>query len=456
MSSVASTLTIGASPTSMLLTDIDALGERIATLSAQISVAKYHLLVLIREFDVREGWNNGFMTCAHWLSWRTGLAPGPAREKVRVARALATLPRISEALQRGRVSYSKARALTRVATPENEQKLLDFAVAGTASHGEKLIRAWRRVDLAIDREREAERHAARSLQIYQDDDGMYVVRGRLDPEAGAALVKALEAGSEVLYDEERERQAAPNDITPSQRRADAVGRVAEAALAGGLDQGTRGDRYQVVVHAETAALASSAVPVDSALPGVSDELALSELEGHDVPAGTSQRIACDASRVVMTHDRDGRILGVGRKTRVVSLALRRALAVRDKTCQFPGCDRTYCDAHHLQHWADGGDTSLDNLVLLCRRHHRCVHEEGYRAERSPDGHVQFIRPDNRTIPAVPPPLPPGVATLARLHEHLGRAGDACGAFPLPTWDGLSLDLTWAIDVMYSRSEQAAN
>ena len=206
-------------------------------------------------------------------------------------------------------------------------------------------------------------HDAHFQSVDRDeDDGMYVVRGRLDPEAGAALVKALEAGGELLYDEEKERQAAPNDVTPTQRRADAMGRVAEAALAGGLDQGTRGDRFQVVVHVDAATLTDAAA-YGSFRPGLGlDASSISAIEGRDVPAGTSQRIACDASRVVMTHDDDGRILDVGRKTRVVSPALRRALVARDKECQFPGCDRKYCDAHHLQHWAYGGATSLENLA----------------------------------------------------------------------------------------------
>ena len=117
--------------------DLDRLGDRIAELSARIQAATYALLVLIRQFDEQGGWRpGGFSSCAHWLSWRTGLAPGAAREKVRVAHALARLPLIGAAMQRGRVSYSKVRALTRVATPENEAALLDLALAGTAVHVE--------------------------------------------------------------------------------------------------------------------------------------------------------------------------------------------------------------------------------------------------------------------------------------------------------------------------------
>ena len=140
--------------------------------------------MLIREFDQQEGWGVGFKTCAHWLSWRTGIAMGPAREKVRVARALEHLPLLSEKMRSAELSYSKARALTRVATPENEEELMDFARVGTASHVERLVRAWRRVDRWEEEEQERERHSTRSLDIFPDEDGMYVLRARLDPEVG--------------------------------------------------------------------------------------------------------------------------------------------------------------------------------------------------------------------------------------------------------------------------------
>ena len=128
------------------LAELERLGDDIAELAAHIHAATYRLLVLICEFDQREGWGGGFKTCAHWLSWRTGIALGPAREKVRVARALEHLPLLSEMMLSGELSYSKARALTRVATPNNEEELRDFAQAGTASHVEILVRAWRRLD----------------------------------------------------------------------------------------------------------------------------------------------------------------------------------------------------------------------------------------------------------------------------------------------------------------------
>ncbi len=158
-------------PTSAPFADVERLGDEIAELAAHIDAATYRLLVLIREFDQREGWCVGFKTCAHWLNWRTGIAMGPAREKVRVARALEHLPLLSEMMRSGELSYSKARALTRVATPENEEELMDFARVGTASHVERLVRAWRRLDRWEEEALERERHSTRSLDIFPDMDG---------------------------------------------------------------------------------------------------------------------------------------------------------------------------------------------------------------------------------------------------------------------------------------------
>ena len=229
------------------------LGEQIAALAARLHAATYELLVLLRDFDDRTGWNNGFMSCAHWLHWRTGIDLGAAREKVRVAHALAALPRISATMQRGAISYAKVRALTRVATPDNEAALLDFAQAGTAAQTERLVRAWRRVDDLAAAEQEESRHLHRYLSTWLDDDGMVVIRGRLTPEVGAVVQRALEAATDRLF---RETQGMPrtknliDEVTPAQRRADALGLLAEAALAADLDRGSAGDRYQVVLHME--------------------------------------------------------------------------------------------------------------------------------------------------------------------------------------------------------------
>src|SRR6202171_3246757 len=142
------------------IAELDRLGDQIALLSAHVEAATGRLLDLIREFDARGGWGNGFRSCAHWLSWRVGLDPGAARERVRVARALAHLPLLKAALAQGELSYAKVRALTRVATPETEERLLGVGRAGTAAHVERIVRGWRRVDRHAEA-RESERQHER-------------------------------------------------------------------------------------------------------------------------------------------------------------------------------------------------------------------------------------------------------------------------------------------------------
>src|SRR5216117_172338 len=179
--------------------ELDRLGDEIAELSAHLEAATARLLDLIRQFDARGGWGNGFRSCAHWLSWRVGLDLGAAREKVRVARALGTLPRLARALARGELSYAKVRALTRVATPEAEERLLAVGRAGTAAHVERIVRGWRRVDRQAEVREAARRHGSRALHVYQDEDGMVIIRGRLAQEVGAVLVQALTAARQALY-----------------------------------------------------------------------------------------------------------------------------------------------------------------------------------------------------------------------------------------------------------------
>ncbi len=418
--------------------ELDRLGDEIAELSAHLEAATARLLALIREFDARGGWGNGFRSCAEWLSWRIGLDLGAAREKVRVARALGALPLIAQALERGEITYSKVRALTRVATPETEARLLGVARAGTTSHVERIVRGWRRVDRLVEARETARRHASRSLQVYQDEDGMVVLRGRLEPEVGALLLRALEAAREALYQKSQRTEAATGDeATPGQRQADALALVAETALEHGLDQGTPGERYHVVVHVDADALADPNSPGQSVVE-----------DGARVSAETSRRLACDARRVVMRHDPEGRVLDVGRRTRTIPPALRLALTHRDRGCRFPGCGLRFSQGHHIRHWSNGGETRLDNLTLLCRLHHRAVHEGGYRVERLPDGGLRFRRPDGRPIPEIPSPAAAPadpVGTLVARHREQGlniHARTAC-----PSWLGERLDLGWAVDVL---------
>ena len=431
--------------------DLDRLGDEIAELSAHLDAANARLLDLIREFDAREGWGNGCRSCAAWLAWRVSLAPGAAREKVRVARALGALPLLAQALGRGELSYSKVRELTRVATPETEERLLALGRVGTAAHVERFVRGWRRVDRKAEAQEASRRHAGRALQVYQDEDGMVIVRGRLEPEVGAVLIQALAASREALYQKAHTENVpvgtcsdvpvkAPGMARPTmpQQQADALGLLAETALHHGIDPGTPAERYQVVVHVDAPVLADLDAPGQSVLE-----------DGVRVPAGTSQRLACDATRVIMRHDPDGRVTEVGARTRTIPPALRRALHHRDRGCRFPGCGVRFGQGHHIRHWAHGGPTTLSNLAMLCRRYHRAVHEEGFQVDRRPDGELSFRRPDGRPLPEVPPaPAVPAdpVDMLRAQHEAQGlRIHPRTG---MSGWLGEPLDVGYAIDVLH--------
>ena len=483
--------------------DLDRLGDQIAELAARIDAATYELLCRLREFDRRHGWE-GWRSCAHWLNWRTGLDLGAAREKLRVAAALADLNHIAAAMARGQLSYSKVRALTRVATPATEARLLAVALGATASQVERLVRAWRRADRDEQPDAEQERLASRALSMQVDEDGMVVLRGRLPAEVGAVLLRAVEAALEQVP-----ASAEGGESTIAQRRADALGLVAESALAGGLDPGNSADRFQVTVHVQADTLAAREAagearlgcadtrsagpaatnpPADAAdaPPHVSAEtrsagLAASKqltavadaphvsaetLQVTDLDAGlavieqvgglhlgreAARRVACDAGVVVLSHGADGDVLDVGRRTRTVPSALRRALQSRDHgQCQFPGCESRRCDAHHVEHWADGGETRLPNLVSLCRFHHRTVHEAGFRVvPGEADGQFQFLRPDGEPVPEEPPVPSWAGAPLAPTGARLAADGISIGPHTAtPEWYGESLDLTAALDVLW--------
>jgi hypothetical protein len=368
-----------------------------------------------------------------------------AREKVRVARALRTLPRLARAHARGELSYAKVRALTRVATPETEERLLGVGRAGTAEHVERIVRGWRRVDRYAESRESAVRHRSRALHVYRDDDGMIVVRGRLEPEVGELLVQALTAARESLYQRSyRTSVAGPEDVpaeTPAmeQQQADALALLAETALHHGIDPGTPGERYQVVVHVDAPALADPEAPGQSVLE-----------HGEHVSAETSRRLACDASRVVMQHARDGRVVEGAAQRRTIPPAIRRALHHRDQGCRFPGCTVRFGQGHHIRHWAQGGPTTLSNLAMLCRSHHRAVHEEGYQVERDQNGALRFFRPDGDLLPEVPAPskLPTEPVKVLRAQNH-AAALDVHS--PKPCWFGERLDVGYAIDVLHPRA-----
>lgn len=375
---------------------VEQLGTEIIELCSYIYAATYRLLVLIREFDESDGWARpGLCSCAHWLNFMCGTGMNAAREKVRVAHALKDLPKISAAFEKGALSYSKVRAMTRIADSENEDYLVMIGRHGTAHHMEKLVQKYRRAKRLQDVEHANEQHRDRYVEYHYDEDGCLVISARLPAEQGALVVKALEkavdADITAVTPEQKGQTDAPDGERHepiSARRADALAEVAETYLNTDETSASTADRYQVVVH----------VTAETPLPG--DDGNAHVEDGPHVTAETSRRLQCDCSMVRVTEDANGEPLSIGRKTRTIPPAIRRALRFRDKGCRFPGCTHArHVDGHHIHHWADGGETRLDNLVQLCRFHHRLVHEGGFGCERTVDGDIVFTTPGDRPLPA---------------------------------------------------------
>ena len=361
------------------LVPIDQLDEAIVNLASRINQSTYELLVLVRQFDERVGWLKwGFESCADWLHWRCDFSMSTAREKVRVAHALKCQPCVAAAFASGTLSYSKARLLARVVTPANEKQLVRFAektttarVAarcielryGTAGSGDEANRAF----------------AVRSLRIHRDRErGIMTFTVELPVETGELLEKAIDRARDETACETPELV----DDRWSAQQADGIVAMANAYLAGNGDtSAATADNYNVTVHVDQAALTNG--------------------EGRSgLPLESVKRLCCDGDAVVIVEDDNGEPLSVGRKTRTVPTAIKRALKARDGGCSFPGCkNKRFVDAHHIQHWSAGGETSMDNLMLLCSRHHRLVHEGGYRIEHDYRNRWFFKRPDGIAVPA---------------------------------------------------------
>lgn len=446
-----------ASPLPPALMPLEVLEDQITQLSAHIAAATFRLLSLLREFDARGGWSgDGLRSCAHWLNWRCGVDLGAAREKLRVAHALPALPLISAAFERGEVSYSKVRAMTRVATPWNEESFLNVARHGTAHHVERLVRLYRRQLRVEDANRPL---ADRYLRYYEDDDGCLVIHGRIPAEQGELFRKALDAAEQVLRDEEAKRgpDAPPTvalvDHAGRARQADALALLAETFLAKGPGELAGGEHYQVVVHvaAETSCGDESATAAVSPVLGSGDG---SEIQ---VAAETCRRIGCDCSLVHVTENAAGEPLDVGRRTRSIPPAIMRALRLRDKGCRFPGCTCTrWVDGHHIRHWADGGETKLSNLVLLCRFHHRLVHEGGFSIRVLDDGAPQFVRPNRAAIPLAASAVEPPLGYWPELEDENLRFGIEIGPRTITSrWLGEQMDYDIALEGLAWRDRHRA-
>ena len=411
--------------------------DQITELAGHLNAANARWLALIAEFDRRRGWEEwGVKSCAHWLNWKCGLALSAAREKLRAAHALARLPEITAAMTAGKLSYAKVRAITRIADEANEHFLLGIALHGTASHVEDTVRSYRRALEAQELSREAAQQRNQMLRWFHEADGSLTIKARVPAEVGALFIRALQAAEDGLPIEKN--VSAETSLDPVQtnrsRRVEALRTIAESFLASGLQELTGGERQQIVLHVDAETLKH-------------DHAGRCEIEhGPSVAAETARRLACDASLVAIVENERGEPLNVGRRTRTIPPAIRRALNARDRGCRFPGCTFTrYVDGHHVKHWAHGGETKLGNLVTLCRFHHRQVHEGSVVVACLDDGAFRFTRPGGQSFDS---PAPSASEWESEIRITPSTA--------VTRWRGEALDVGYAVAWMMSRAERAKN
>ena len=388
---------VAASPAEPARVPLERLEAQICELAGHLAAATCRFLVLLGDFDARQGWASWEMnSCAQWLSWKCQMSSGTAREHVRVARALRDLPVIRARFAAARLSYAKVRALTRIATPATEADLAELAGPMTGNQLERFARAHRQVTRADD----AEARVRRRLVWRFEEDGSLSGTFRLPPLAGAVLLQALRAACDDL-----------------------------AGPAGD----PRGD-----VSAETPARGD---PADPARCHVEDGSALS--------VSTAQMLSCTAALSWMRHDR-GAVLALGRRRRRPNAAIRRAARERDDgRCRFPGCQSRRVDLHHIRHWINGGRTDLENLVSLCPYHHQVVHDRGYLIAAPPGGGpFAFYCPDGSPLPSCPPLPEPG-GGIGAAHD-----ADITPETIVPPWYGERLDLDHAIWACFANARTA--
>lgn len=422
-----------------LLSDVSTpdLIDRITELAGHLNAGNARWLALIAEFDRRRGWAEwGVKSCAHWLNWKCGIALGAAREKLRTAHALVGLPRIAEAMAEGKLSFSKVREMTRVADETNEDYFLNIALTGTATHVEKLVRSYRRAHESQELSREARQQRNQSLWWRHEPDGSLSIKGRLPAEVGALFLKSIQAAEDSIP-----REDVPagtfSDTCPTigARRVGAPGRIAESFLATGDQELMGGERNQIVVHVDAETLKH-------------DHEGRCELEeGPALAAETARRLSCDASLISIVENERGEPLNVGRRTRTIPPAIRRALNSRDRGCRFPGCTFTrYVDGHHVKHWAQGGETKLANLVTLCRFHHRQLHEGRVVIACLDDGAFRFTKPNGQTFDSPQPPNTRWEDVVAKQPIRITPRTAVSG------WTGEELDVDLAVDWLLRHRE----
>jgi hypothetical protein len=469
--------------------DLLSWSQRIAEQAAQLDAATHGLLTDLREFDLAGGPGSaGLKTAAQWLSWRVGWDLVTAREHMRVAHALGGLPKLDDAIRRGRISYSKLRALTRVATPANEEELLTYAESTTAAQLEKICRKLAAVEKLVDKDSPEARRRTRFLRRRELDDGSVSYHLVLPPdEAGmfdavlesevkrlanlSAATPATDDGAVTEREQmwlanasaeapgnpdegaeespHREPTAAINGPNPRPKHGlvDALTSLVEQVMRGSHPERTP---VELVVTVPIAALAEPPEDLDVPRP---DPIATtgSTADGLPIPAAVALRLACDCGFVSLVTNDHGNPLSIGHKTRVISAPMRRALLARDRTCQYPGCtNRAYLHAHHIRHWAHGGKTEIDNLCSVCSYHHPFVHELGYSVRMLADGGFEFRDPRGRVIP----PVSERIEASAELAMSVIRTRNATlpidGNTAAHGWNGQPIDYALAVNSVARR------
>ena len=419
------------------------LEAEICELAGNIAAATARLVLMIAEYDRRRGWAEwGCKSCVHWLSWKCAIGTHAAREKLRVGHALEELPVVRAAFEHGELSYSQVRAITRVAGPHNEAGLVGIARSATAQQLERLVAA---TDLACkinDQGFAAAQLDNRHFTPGTDyDNAMFIADTRLPPDDGRLLTKALNAAAKQLR-EERGNEGPPQ--SREQLLADALMLLAQSYLANGPASRTGGDDYRAVIHADEDLVVSSTAGTDDE-PASIDAPRCHLERGQIITKATIERVWCDtaASRVVV---RNGTIEIETDNTQTISASMRRALRLRDKHCRFPGCSSVRTDAHHVCWRSKGGPTILGNLILLCRFHHRLVHEYGYQVCSGPDGEIRFNDVQGRELhnrSALVGRTDPRDLSLVNAEQGVTVTPTTIS----PRWEGDRLDLAYAVSVL---------
>jgi hypothetical protein len=414
------------------------LSAEVSKLAGQLAAGHARMIKLAAEADHRGLWGGKWDagSLAEWLSWLTGMAPKAARDHEFMAGRLEQFPETHNALSTGTISFDQARLILSSEAPEHEAKLTELARQTTTGQLQRVVRAYRKVTALSETDHANVAHERRYLNYFFLED-CFELHGRLTTEDGAVVAKALDRALDELFRASLLASRTPSESdpqwdSPDQRRADALLELAEKWLHENKSS-SRANAYEVVVHVDADSLQSDQ-------PG-----ARCEIDGAgSIAPETARRLTCDSALVGLI-EREGEPLSIGRRSRRVPHGLRRALEARDKTCRFPGCANVArLDSHHFVHWTKDGATELTNLLLLCKRHHRMVHEGGYTMSRESDGTWIFTRPTGSVV-EVPERPPSSPEHLTRSNESNDREIAREPLAPEGAGEGIDLDyVTWAL------------